>query len=96
MDATIVAFDCLPVTFDRGCRQAHCPLNQLKLTWGGLARSTTVHLQRPEKFSTFSPDDYGKETIQTKEPDASRNFSATDCIIVWHGDQGNYIPYLTI
>jgi hypothetical protein len=60
MNATIAAIDCLPVTFDRGGRQADCPLNQLKLAWGGIPRNTTVHLQRPEIFTTLGPDDYGK------------------------------------
>jgi len=29
MDAANTTIDCFPVTFDRGCRQAHSPLNQL-------------------------------------------------------------------
>jgi hypothetical protein len=93
MDATIAAIDCFPVTFDRDRRQAHCPLYQLKLTWGSLARNTTVHLHRPEIFTTLSPDDSGKENMQTKEHSATRNFSRAACVIVWHGDQGNHIPY---
>src|SRR5882724_6134813 len=96
MDAAVAAIDGLPVTFDRGCRQADCPLNQLKLTWGRLARNTTVHVQRPEIFTTLSPDYSGKENMQTKEHSATRNFRGTDCVIVWHRDQGNDIPYLTI
>src|SRR5438132_9035697 len=96
MHATIAAVARLLVTFDRGCRQADCPLNQLKLACGGVPRNTTVHLQRPEKFSTLSPDDCGKENMQTKERSATRNFRGTACVLVWHGDQGNDIPNLTI
>ena len=97
MDATIAAVAHLPVAFDRDCHQANCPLNQLKFTWGGVARNTTVHLQRTELFAIIlGNDDYGKEAIQTKEHCAMQNFSAANCVIVWHGDQGNHIPYLTI
>jgi hypothetical protein len=96
MDATIAAIDGLPVTFDRGCRQADCPLNHLELACGGEPGNTTVHVQRPEIFTTLSPDDSGKENIQTKERSATRNFRGIDCVIVWHRDQGNDIPYLTI
>src|ERR1700720_4327063 len=97
MDATISAVARLPVTFDRDCRQANRPLNQLKLTWGGVARNTTVHLQRTKLFAVIlGNDDYGKEAIQTKEHCAVQNFSAANRVLVWHGDQGYHIPYLTI
>jgi len=70
MDATIATIARLTVTFDRDGRQASCPFNQLKLTRGGVPRNTTVHLQRPELFTTLSPDDYGTENMQTKERSA--------------------------
>src|SRR4029077_16063082 len=96
MDAAVAAVARLPATFHRGCRQADRPLNQLQLACGGDPGNTTVHLQRPEIFATLSPDDSGKENMQTKERSAARNFRGTAGVIVWHSDQGNDIPYLTI
>jgi len=67
MHATIAAIARLQEAFDRDSRQANCPLNQLKLTWGGISQNTTVHLERPEFFNTLGSDDYGNENMQTKE-----------------------------
>jgi hypothetical protein len=96
MHATIATIARLTAKFDCDFRQTSCPFNQLRLTWGRVPRNTRVHLQSTEIFATLSPDDCGKENMQTKKRSTTQNFSGADFVIERHGDQGNHISYLTI
>jgi len=57
---------------------------------------TTVHLQKSKKFTTLSSYDSRKENMQIKERSAARTFNGAACVLVWHGDHGNHVLYLTI
>jgi len=34
--------------------------------------------------------------MQIKERSAARTFNGAACVLVWHGDHGNHVLYLTI